>query len=95
MDQSVCENSCFIFGIPNKILPESRIQMEEPKMDIAKMLADLRQQRQQIEAAIVSLERVTLGGGRRRGRPPAWMTAIKRKGRPPGNKNKRQEAASA
>jgi hypothetical protein len=60
-------------------------------MDVNKMLADLRQERQQIEEAILSLERLARGRGRRRGRPPAWMSQIelpKRRGRPPGSKNK-------
>jgi len=59
------------------------------------MLADLRQEREQIEEAIMTLERLARGRGRRRGRPPAWMTAIKRRGRPPGSKNKAKEAAAA
>jgi len=60
-------------------------------MDVSKMLADLRQERQQIEEAILSLERLVRGRGRRRGRPPAWLSQIalpKRRGRPPGSKNK-------
>ncbi len=60
-------------------------------MDVNKMLADLRQERQQIEEAILSLERLARGRGRRRGRPPAWLSQIelpKRRGRPPGSKNK-------
>ena len=57
-------------------------------MDVMKMLADLRQERQSIEEAIVTLERLARGRGRRRGRPPAWMTEVKRRGRPPGSKNK-------
>ena len=59
-------------------------------MDILKMLAELRQEREQIEEAIVTLERLAQGRGRRRGRPPAWMSElkIKRRGRPPGSKNK-------
>ena len=59
-------------------------------MDVAKILTDLRQEREQIEEAILSLERLAQGRGRRRGRPPAWMTEIttKRRGRPPGSKNK-------
>ena len=40
-------------------------------MDVAKMLADLRQEREQIEEAILSLERLARGRGKRRGRPPA------------------------
>jgi DNA invertase Pin-like site-specific DNA recombinase len=57
-------------------------------MDIMKMLADLRQEREQIEEAIVTIERLARGRGKRRGRPPSWMTTIKRRGRPPGSKNK-------
>jgi hypothetical protein len=57
-------------------------------MDINKMLAELRAEREQVEEAIIVLERLALGQGKRRGHPPAWMTAIKRHGRPPGSKNK-------
>jgi hypothetical protein len=55
------------------------------------MLADLREEREQVEEAIMVLERLALGHGKQRGRPPAWMTAasqIKKGGRPPGSKNK-------
>jgi hypothetical protein len=67
--------------------------------EILKMLAELRGGRDQIEEAILTLERVAAGRGRRRGRPPAWMTAAadgapKRRGRPPGSKNKPKEDAS-
>ena len=57
-------------------------------MDINKMLEDLRSEREQIEEAIMTLERLARGRGRRRGRPPAWMSTIKRRGRPPGSKNR-------
>jgi hypothetical protein len=61
-------------------------------MDVTKILAELKQERQQIEEAILSLERLARGRGRRRGRPPAWMASaeipVKRRGRPPGSKNK-------
>jgi hypothetical protein len=63
-------------------------------MDILKVLVELQQQRDQIEEAILSLERLALGNGKRRGRPPAWIvaarkTAPKRRGRPPLTKNSR------
>jgi len=70
-------------------------------MDVSKILAELKAEREQIEEAIVSLERLARGRGRRRGRPPAWLTAgaaeeaPKRRGRPPGSKNKVQEVAAA
>lgn len=61
---------------------------QEPKMDVTKILEELRQEREQLEEAIMSLERLARGRGRRRGRPPAWMAAAKKRGRPPGSKNK-------
>jgi hypothetical protein len=66
-------------------------------MDVTKILAELRQEREQIEEAILSLERLARGRGRRRGRPPAWMTEItaKRRGRPPGSKNKAKAAGTS
>jgi hypothetical protein len=60
-------------------------------MDVSKILAELRQERLQIEEAILSLEKLARGRVRRRGRPPSWLSdlqAPKRRGRPPGSKNK-------
>jgi len=73
-------------------------------MDVTKILAELKAEREQIEEAIISLERLARGRGKRRGRPPLWMspsaegqlsTEPKRRGRPPGSKNKVQSAAAA
>ena len=64
-------------------------------MDVTKILADLRQEKEQLEEAILSLERLAAGRGRRRGRPPAWMSEAKKRGRPPGSKNKPKSTASA
>jgi hypothetical protein len=63
-------------------------------MDVSKILAELRAEREQIEEAILSLERLARGRGRGPGRPPGWMAdmAPKRRGRPPGSKNKVQPA---
>jgi hypothetical protein len=70
------------------------------------MLAELREGREQIIQATDVLQRIAYGRGKRRGRPPSWMTAarasgkadpdggaggphaVKRRGRPPGSKNK-------
>jgi hypothetical protein len=60
-------------------------------MDINKMLAELRNEREQVEQAIMVLERIARGQGKRRGRPPAWMSQVKKRGRPPGSKNKPKE----
>jgi hypothetical protein len=59
-------------------------------MDVSKILAELKAEREQIEEAIISLERLARGRGRGPGRPPNWMSEItpKRRGRPPGSKNK-------
>lgn len=71
------------------------------RMDIVSILAELRAELTQTEAAIVSLERLTTGRGKRRGRPPAWMAAAakqatgpKRRGRPRGAENAPKESSS-
>ena len=65
-------------------------------MDVVKMVAALREERARLEEVIIALERLARGQGKRRGRPPAWMTAMRtagrRRGRPPGSKNRNVEA---
>ena len=60
-------------------------------MDITKMLAELREERERIEQAILVLEQIASGRSRGRGRPPKWMAQLKRRGRPPGSKNRLKE----
>ena len=58
-------------------------------MDVNKILGELRHEREQIEDAIISLERLARGRGKRRGRPPAWMKdAQDRRSGPLGSKNR-------
>ena len=64
-------------------------------MDVSKILGELRQEREQLEEAIMSLERLARGRGKRRGRPPSWMVEAKKRGRPPGSKNRTQKPTSA
>lgn len=65
-------------------------------MDVTKILVELRQEREQLEEAIISLERLARGRGKRRGRPPAWMSlTVKKRGRPPGSKNRALSAAKS
>jgi hypothetical protein len=66
-------------------------------MDVSKILGELRQEREQLEEAILSLERLARGRGKRRGRPPSWMVEAKKRGRPVGSKNRTngQKATSA
>ena len=47
-------------------------------MDVMKMLDELRSEREAIEEAILTLERLAQGQGRRRGRPPAWLAALRK-----------------
>ncbi len=62
-------------------------------MNVTKILEDLRRERTDIEAAIISLERLARERtGPRRGRLPAWLASAepaKKRGRPPGTKNKK------
>lgn len=50
-------------------------------MDVTKILADLRLEKEQLEEAIMSLERLARGRGKRRGRPPAWLNEMKQRER--------------
>lgn len=40
------------------------------------MLADLKEERERIDEAILAMERLSLGAGKRKGRPPAWLSAL-------------------
>ncbi len=67
-------------------------------MDVQKILEALRTERAQLKDAILSLERLAAGRGKRRGRPPAWISELKQKkgpGRPPGSKNKQKRKTTA
>jgi len=41
-------------------------------MDVLKIIAELREERRRIDEAISGLEKLTLRGTPRRGRPPVW-----------------------
>jgi hypothetical protein len=67
-------------------------------VDIGTILEELREQRDQIMDAIMSLERLQSGHHKRRGRPPAWMVAAKqtmpakRRRRPPVSQNAQKKS---
>jgi hypothetical protein len=65
-------------------------------MDVNKILDELRSEHQQLGEAILSLERLA-AGGKRRGRPPAWLQAAQGKGpgRPAGSTNKKGRKKAA
>lgn len=43
-------------------------------MNLTKMLAELKAEREGVEQAILVLERLASGSGKRRGRKPKWMS---------------------
>jgi hypothetical protein len=47
-------------------------------MDFAKVISELRAERDLLDEAIVNLERLSLSRGRKPGRPPSWMTLTRR-----------------
>jgi hypothetical protein len=72
-------------------------------MDITRILEELRREHAQLEEAILSLERLAVGG-KRRGRPPAWLqaaqqTTLKAEAKPApaarGRKPKKKTAGEA
>ncbi len=64
-------------------------------MDVTKILAELRVERAQLEEAILSLERLATGRGRRRGRPPKWMSEAKKRPRSATPRRSENPARSA
>lgn len=66
----------------------------EQMMDVTKILSELRQEKEQLEEAIMSLERLARGRGKRRGRPPAWLSEMKQREKPSG-KGKNASKGSA
>jgi hypothetical protein len=72
-------------------------------MDLTKMIAELREQKQALEETMLILERIARGQGKRRGRPPAFLsnagatpkeTGTPRKRRPFSAETRRKMAAS-
>jgi hypothetical protein len=51
-------------------------------MDFDALLAQLRTEREMLEEAILALERLAGGAGRRRGRPPKWLSEQKAEAAP-------------
>lgn len=64
-------------------------------MEVNKILEELRKEREQIEEAILTLERLAEGRGRRRGRPPAWLAEARKRGEMPPSLSAQKAAAAA
>lgn len=61
-------------------------------MDISKVIAELREERERLNEAIISLEKLSLAGAPRRGRPPAWRRVAS--GAAPRNRNGQNGSAN-
>lgn len=59
-------------------------------MDITTLIAELRAELQQIDEAILALQRLGLSGAKRRGRPPKWLVETKAAEAPPAGKKKKR-----
>ena len=62
---------------------EGSMRQLEVVVDVTKILEELRKEREQIEEAILTLERLVENRGRRRGRPPSWLSEARRRGKVP------------
>ena len=65
-------------------------------MNLIKMIAELREQKQALEESIMMLERLARGQGKRRGRPPLFLsqTGTPRKRRPFSAETRKKMAAA-
>lgn len=61
-------------------------------MDLDKILTHLRTELQDLDAAIESLQRLQQRG-KRRGRPPSWLSAAKKPGDAPGGSKPRRPSS--
>jgi hypothetical protein len=63
-------------------------------MDTAAMLGELRSELEAVNEAIVVLERLVQGQGKRRGRPPKWVSAdgAVENGKPTAAKKKKKRS---
>jgi hypothetical protein len=64
-------------------------------MDLTTIVKELVEERDMIEAAIKSLERIALHRGKRRGRPPAWMTMLEEEATQPKKRGRPRKSAPA
>ncbi|MBM3760226.1 MAG: hypothetical protein FJW36_08265 [Acidobacteria bacterium] len=69
------------YKLPLAALSRQQFEAEDQTVDLMKILEDLRRERASIEEAILTLERLVEGRGRRRGRPPTWLAEARKRGR--------------
>jgi hypothetical protein len=63
-------------------------------MDVTTIIKELLEERDLIDNAIVSLERIALQRGKRRGRPPAWMAMLEQEPKAPKKRGRPRKVAS-
>ena len=63
-------------------------------MELSEIIKELMEERDLIEGAILSLERIALQRGKRRGRPPAWMTMLETQEREPKKRGRPRKSTS-
>ena len=65
-------------------------------MDIHSILAELRSEKERLEEAILTIERLAAGSmGKRRGRPPKWLEGARAGGAPVLDEPKKKRRFSA
>jgi hypothetical protein len=98
MASSVVNRAYRVRALPCSGTPALAIRLEREQdrtMDVNNILQQLRDERAQLEQAIMATERLAVSGqSRRRGRPPKWLAEqrteqqpLKKRGRPPGKKS--------
>jgi hypothetical protein len=70
----MCQNTFARAGIVFLGVSNREVELRYPSaMDVLRMLDDLRQERARLAQTILAIERLVLGGSKRRGRRAAWM----------------------
>jgi hypothetical protein len=63
-------------------------------MEITAIVKELMEERELIDRAILSLERIALQRGKRRGRPPAWMSVLETESKKPKKRGRPRKSAA-
>lgn len=64
-------------------------------MDLSKIIAELREQKLALEQTMIMLERLARGQGKRRGRPPAFLSKLSQAGQAGPARRKRRPFSAA
>jgi hypothetical protein len=62
-------------------------------MDLAAIVKELLEEKEILDRTIASLERIALHRGKRRGRPPAWMTMLETETKAPKKRGRPRKSA--